>query len=168
MAVSQEGLGKRLRAARDACQMTQEEVARHLGMARSTVAQIELGNRAVTGLELDRLADLYGRDIRELLADDYREQDALVALFRAHPEISGERATASWDSGLRPCAEGRSLGRSSVSWRSRWPCRNGSSTPFWQRRDWIPVMTKSTFFCPEIDDNPLDGGLLPGLRGELG
>lgn len=91
MAVSQEELGKRLRASRDACPMTQEEVARHLGMARSTVAQIELGNRAVTGLELDRLADLYGRDIRELLADDFREQDALVALFRAHPGISGER-----------------------------------------------------------------------------
>lgn len=91
MAVSQKELGRRLRAARDACQMKQEEVARHLGMSRSTVAQIELGNRAVTGLELDRLAELFGRDIREFLADEFREQDALVALFRAHPEVSGAR-----------------------------------------------------------------------------
>jgi Zn-dependent peptidase ImmA (M78 family)/DNA-binding XRE family transcriptional regulator len=87
MPVSQQELGRRLRVAREACQMTQEAVARRLAVSRSTVAQIELGNRAVTSLELDRLATLYGRDIREFLAEDFREEDALVALFRAHPEV---------------------------------------------------------------------------------
>lgn len=90
MSVSQKELGRRLRAARDACRLKQEDVARHLGLSRPTVAQIELGNRSVTGLELDRLADLYGRDIREFLAATFREQDALVALFRAHPEITSK------------------------------------------------------------------------------
>jgi Zn-dependent peptidase ImmA (M78 family)/transcriptional regulator with XRE-family HTH domain len=66
--------------------MTQEAVARRLGVSRSTVAQMELGNRAVTSLELDRLATLYGRDIREFLAEEFREDDFLVALFRAHPD----------------------------------------------------------------------------------
>lgn len=87
MPVSQQELGRRLRLAREACQMTQEAVARRLAVSRSTVAQIELGNRAVTSLELDRLATLYGRDIREFLAEDFREEDALVALFRAHPDV---------------------------------------------------------------------------------
>jgi Zn-dependent peptidase ImmA (M78 family)/DNA-binding XRE family transcriptional regulator len=65
-------------------------VAQHLGVSRSTIAQIEAGKRAVSSLELDRLAYLYGRDIREFLADEFREEDALVALFRRHPEVSEE------------------------------------------------------------------------------
>ncbi len=63
MSVTKEELARRLRAAREACRM--EDVAPHLGVSRSTVAQIELGNRAVTSLELDKLAYLYGRDIRK-------------------------------------------------------------------------------------------------------
>lgn len=86
MPVNQQELGRRLRLAREACRMTQEAVARRLGVSRSTVAQMELGNRAVTSLELDRLATLYGRDIREFLAEEFREDDFLVALFRAHPD----------------------------------------------------------------------------------
>lgn len=88
MPITQQELARRLRAAREACHLTQEDVARHLGVSRPTIAQIELGNRAVSSLELDTLAYLYGRDIRELLADEFREEDALVALFRLHPEVS--------------------------------------------------------------------------------
>jgi Zn-dependent peptidase ImmA (M78 family)/DNA-binding XRE family transcriptional regulator len=105
MPVSQQELGRRLRMAREACGMTQEAVARPLGVSRSTVAQIELGNRAVTSLELDRLANLYGRDIREFLAEEFRENDALVALFRAHPDVVEQEQVAN---ALRACV---ALGR---------------------------------------------------------
>jgi Zn-dependent peptidase ImmA (M78 family)/DNA-binding XRE family transcriptional regulator len=88
MPITQEELARRLRAAREACHLKQEDVARHLGVSRPTIAQIELGNRAVSSLDLDKLAYLYGRDIRELLAEEFREQGALVALFRLHPEVS--------------------------------------------------------------------------------
>lgn len=88
MPISKDELARRLRAAREASGMKQEDVAGHLGQSRSTIAQIELGNRAVTSLELDKLAYLYGRDIRDFLADEFREEDALVALFRRHPEVS--------------------------------------------------------------------------------
>ncbi len=87
MPVTREELARRLRAAREACGLRQEDVARHLGVSRPTVAQIEAGNRAVSSLELDKLAYLYGRDIREFLADEFREEDALVALFRRHPQV---------------------------------------------------------------------------------
>lgn len=86
MPSNQRELGRRLRISREACRMTQEAVAQRLGVSRSTVAQMELGNRAVTSLELDRLATLYARDLRDFLADDFQEDDALVALFRSHPE----------------------------------------------------------------------------------
>lgn len=93
MALSKRELARRLRAAREACHMRQEDVADHLGVSRSVIAQMELGNRAVTSLELDKLANLYGRDIREFLADEFREADALVALFRAHHEVAEQEET---------------------------------------------------------------------------
>jgi len=88
MSISQHELGRRLRTAREACHMTQEDVAHHVHLSRSSIVQMELGNRAITSLELDRLAYLYGRDIRELLAEDFREDDALVVLVRRHPEVA--------------------------------------------------------------------------------
>jgi Zn-dependent peptidase ImmA (M78 family)/transcriptional regulator with XRE-family HTH domain len=68
--------------------MTQEDVAHHVHLSRSSIVQMELGNPTVTSLELDLLAYLYGRDIREFLAEDFREDDALVAVFRRHPEVA--------------------------------------------------------------------------------
>jgi Zn-dependent peptidase ImmA (M78 family)/DNA-binding XRE family transcriptional regulator len=105
MPVTQQELGRRLRAAREACRMTQDAVASRLGVSRSTVAQMELGNRAVTSLELDRLATLYGREIGEFLAEQFREEDAFVALFRAHPDVVEHEQVAD---ALRTCV---ALGR---------------------------------------------------------
>ena len=69
--------------------MTQEDVARHLDVSRSTVAQIELGNRLVSGIELSRLAYLFGKDLDSLVADDVpTDEDALIAFFRHHPELA--------------------------------------------------------------------------------
>ena len=69
--------------------MTQEDVARHLKVSRPTVAQIELGNRLVSGIELSRLAYLFGRELDSLVSDDVpADEDALVALFRHHPELA--------------------------------------------------------------------------------
>lgn len=105
LTISQQQLGERLRAAREACRLTQDDVARHLGVSRPTVTQIELGNRAVSSIELDMLAYLYGRDIRDFLADEFEEADALVALFRRHPEVSEDEGL------LAPLRECLALGR---------------------------------------------------------
>jgi Zn-dependent peptidase ImmA (M78 family)/transcriptional regulator with XRE-family HTH domain len=89
MPILQEDLASRLREAREAAGLKQEDAARHLGISRSSVAQIELSNRAVSSLELDRLAHLYGRDIRDFLAAEFRPEDSLVALFRADSGVAG-------------------------------------------------------------------------------
>ncbi len=94
MSVSAQEMGRRLRAARESCGMTQEDVARRLGVSRPTVAQMELGNRAATSIELDKLAYLFGRDIREFVADTFEEEDALAVLFRAEPEIANHEDVA--------------------------------------------------------------------------
>ena len=89
MSIQPEELAGRLREAREAAGLKQEDAARHLGISRSSVAQTELGNRAVSSLELDRLAHLYGRDIRDFLAAEFRPEDSLVALFRADSGVAG-------------------------------------------------------------------------------
>jgi hypothetical protein len=69
-------------------------------MTQEEVAQMELGNRAVTVLELAGLAYLFGRDMRKFFADEFPEEDALVALFRAHADVAGQTDVVST---LRRC-----------------------------------------------------------------
>jgi Zn-dependent peptidase ImmA (M78 family)/transcriptional regulator with XRE-family HTH domain len=88
MSITPRELAKRLREAREASGLTQEEVARHLDLSRPSVAQLELGHRAVSSLELDHLARLYGRDVRDFLAAEFRAEDSLAALLRADPGVS--------------------------------------------------------------------------------
>jgi Zn-dependent peptidase ImmA (M78 family)/transcriptional regulator with XRE-family HTH domain len=90
MTVTQQELGRRIRAAREANRMTQDEVASRLGLSRSAVVQIEAGNRSVSSLELDRIAYLFGRDIREFVATSFEEEDTLGALFRAQPDVADQ------------------------------------------------------------------------------
>lgn len=108
MAIDQKELGERLRRARETCGMTQDDVARRLEVSRSTVAQMELGNRAVTGIELSRLAYLFGKDLRTFVAAETpAAEDALVVLFRLHPELSSQEDVLD---ALRRCmALGREL-----------------------------------------------------------
>ena len=103
--LSHSELARRLKAARESCGLTQDDVAADLETSRSTVAQIELGNRGVSGIELGKLAFLFGRDMRELLADEYQDADPLGALFRAEAEVSGDDAV------LRKLRECVAIGR---------------------------------------------------------
>ncbi len=90
MAITQEELARRIRAAREACRMTQDEVASALGLSRSSVVQIEAANRSVSSLELDRLAHLFGKAIGEFLAETFREDDTLGALFRSETAVTAD------------------------------------------------------------------------------
>jgi transcriptional regulator with XRE-family HTH domain len=100
MTVTSGELARRLHVARRDSLMTQADASRRLGVSRSTLAQIETGRRSVSGLELDRFAQLYGRDIRELVADSCRHEDALAVLFQSHPRVAWDQATRE---GLRKC-----------------------------------------------------------------
>jgi Zn-dependent peptidase ImmA (M78 family)/transcriptional regulator with XRE-family HTH domain len=94
VSISTQELGSRLRAARESCGLKQDDVARHLGLSRPTIAQMELGNRAVTSLELDKLAYFFDRDINWFVNETFEEEDVLAALFRAEPEIENQRQIA--------------------------------------------------------------------------
>jgi Zn-dependent peptidase ImmA (M78 family)/transcriptional regulator with XRE-family HTH domain len=87
MAIDQIELGRRIRQARESCAMTQDEVAEKLGVSRPVVVQIEQGKRPISGLELQTLAYLFARDIREFLADEFAEDDVVQALFRSQEDV---------------------------------------------------------------------------------
>ena len=107
MPITQEEIGRRLRAAREAASLTQEQVAERIGLSRSAIAQIELGNRSVSSTELDRLASLYSRDIRDFFSEQFANEDSLLALFRANQDIAAKPETGD---ALRQCiAVGREL-----------------------------------------------------------
>ena len=89
MGLTHEALAERLRSAREASGLTQEEAARQLGVSRPTLAQIEAGKRKVTGLELVRLSSLYSRAITDLLAVDF-EPTAEPVLMRALTEARSD------------------------------------------------------------------------------
>jgi Zn-dependent peptidase ImmA (M78 family)/transcriptional regulator with XRE-family HTH domain len=63
--------------------LTQDDVAQEMGVARATVAQIELGNRSVSGLELAKFSYLYARDIREFVAPTFNVDSLTSVLLRA-------------------------------------------------------------------------------------
>lgn len=58
-----EALADRLRIAREYVGLKQEEVAKHLGIPRSALSNVEMGHRKVNALELTRLAKLYQRPL---------------------------------------------------------------------------------------------------------
>ena len=71
--------GKQLRHLRQSSGMTQAEVAGHLNLSRSTVVQMERGNRRVTAEDVERLATLYRCSPSVMLSwrqDDHRDRDS--------------------------------------------------------------------------------------------
>lgn len=58
-----QGLGAKLREAREYLRLSQDEVARALDLPRSAVSLMETGQRKVEAIELKRLADIYQRPI---------------------------------------------------------------------------------------------------------
>ena len=92
MPITEQELAVRLRQAREAAGLTQEDAARKLGLSRSSIAQMELGNRSVSSLELDQLARLYGRSLGDFLAEEFDAEATLVAIFRADASAAEEDA----------------------------------------------------------------------------
>jgi transcriptional regulator with XRE-family HTH domain len=94
-------LGRRIRQAREEAALSQEAVARHLGLSRSAVSLIEGGKRKIDSLELREFAQLVGRSILFFLDGESAagkpsnqvESGAASVLFSANqvPDLSQDR-----------------------------------------------------------------------------
>lgn len=76
-------IGKRLRAARTAARMTQDDVAAEVGRTRQAVSLWEVGSTSPTVPELRRLCALYGVSADLVLFGEVpRVADVLATAFR--------------------------------------------------------------------------------------
>lgn len=81
-------LAERLREAREAAGLSQEDVAQKLSLPRPAISQIENGHRRVEALELARLAKLYGRSLSFFAEEEPVGAKRLDALHRTTAELS--------------------------------------------------------------------------------
>lgn len=86
-------LGTKIREARMYRGFSQEQVAKFLGISRSSVSLIESGNRGIDSFELQRLAGLFECSIEELLIEDNKRKSTLNSveiIARATSGLSDE------------------------------------------------------------------------------
>lgn len=67
-------MAARLRDAREYLGMSQDEVAAALKLSRPAITNIESGSRKVEAIELDQLAQLYGRSVTYFLSGEQADQ----------------------------------------------------------------------------------------------
>jgi transcriptional regulator with XRE-family HTH domain len=88
--VTNELLGQRVRAARQAAGLSQERFAHELGISQATVSRIEQG-RDVTSMLLTRIARLTNKNLDYFLAPELTD---MAVSFRAPDQASEETTGA--------------------------------------------------------------------------
>lgn len=88
--LSQKEIGKRIMELRKAKGLSQDELAKDLAMPRSSLAQVELGNRYVDVLELYRLSLLLEFSLDDFLSKDFNKPQKEI-LKEEKKEKVGER-----------------------------------------------------------------------------
>ncbi|MFA9398775.1 MAG: helix-turn-helix transcriptional regulator [Clostridiaceae bacterium] len=71
---------ERLREYRKSLGLSQDYVAKQLGVSRTTITAIECGDRNVLANELDLFANIYGVTVERILHDE-EKQDSDVKMF---------------------------------------------------------------------------------------
>jgi transcriptional regulator with XRE-family HTH domain len=71
--LSQKEIGKRIMGLRKAKGLSQDDVAKNIGISRSSLVQVELGNRYVDVLELYKLSLLLEFSLDEFLSKDFKQ-----------------------------------------------------------------------------------------------
>ncbi len=85
--VSLSQLGERLRNARKAAGISQEEAAAKTGIPQPSISGIESGKRSVDSIELFKFAELYKRPIDYFLSPNFREDAGSFSPLLATKEI---------------------------------------------------------------------------------
>lgn len=92
MSLTQKQIGQRITELRKLKGLSQEDLARRIKISRSSLAQIELGNRGIDILELQRLALILEFSLDEFLSKDFSTEkpvtEVLVKVSRKETRVS--------------------------------------------------------------------------------
>lgn len=89
--LSQKEIGKRIMELRKAKGLSQDDLAKNIGISRSSLVQVELGNRYVDVLELYRLSLLLEFSLDEFLSKDFAQPKEKVIPEKKEKEKIEER-----------------------------------------------------------------------------
>ena len=78
-------IGKKIKKLRKQKDFSQEDIARILSIPRSSVAQVELGNRHISLIELVNLSDFLEFSLDQFLANDYEVSTELLTV--SEPDV---------------------------------------------------------------------------------
>lgn len=84
-------LGQRISALRKIKGLSQEDLARSFNMPRSSLTQLELGNRGIDVLELQQLSLILGFSINDFLADNFSIGQGTTLIFDENLKKKKER-----------------------------------------------------------------------------
>ena len=91
MLLSQKQVGQRIAELRKLKGLSQEDLAKSVGISRSSLAQIELGNRSMDVLELQKISQVLGFSLDDFMSDDFSAIQELGAEGESQPEKAQER-----------------------------------------------------------------------------
>ncbi len=104
--------GARVRKLREKYCYSQDDLAAYLKISRATVAQMELGNRVIDSVALEKIADFLGCNPMVFFEETQAINDPAAILFRANSDLSSNQH-------LKQCVSNcLKLGRESVNLRN--------------------------------------------------
>lgn len=89
--LSQKEIGQRITELRKLKGLSQADLAKRLKVSRSSLAQIELGNRGVDILELQQLSIILGFSLDEFMAKDFAASDSIDFKPQSKKQAAEER-----------------------------------------------------------------------------
>jgi transcriptional regulator with XRE-family HTH domain len=84
--ITQKEIGRRVAALRSSMGLSQEELASDIEVSRSSLAQVELGNRKLSVLELQRIAKVLTFSLDHFLAQNFDPQGFSLEERKSEPE----------------------------------------------------------------------------------
>jgi transcriptional regulator with XRE-family HTH domain len=89
--LSQKDIGQRITELRKQKGFSQADLAKRLKISRPSLAQIELGNRSVDILELQRLSIILGFSLDEFMSKDFAASDSTEFIPQSKKQTTEER-----------------------------------------------------------------------------
>ncbi len=128
--MNQAELGRKLREERELSGRSQQEAAEAIDAPRTAITQIEAGNRAVSTLELTRLARLYRVNVTNFFSEDVRTEDISVILHRSEFGLENDPVTKQKiEHCLELCRKGRDIEKLVMGEVERFPPYYKLTTP---------------------------------------